>query len=91
VSRDNLRFDHAYPVLSQNSEDKMAKSLKIGDRVEGGKSGTDDYDRGRVVRIDRKSKIAEIMWDQGVVTSATFDSVEVVGKRGPRGAYPDRE
>jgi len=68
----------------------VAKSLKIGQRVEGGKSKTADYDRGRVFQTDPKSKTAHVVWDSGVSTQVTFDSVEVIGSRGPKGQYKER-
>lgn len=68
----------------------MAKSLKIGDRVEGGKSLTEDYDRGRVRAVDRRAKTAEVVWDTQSITIVTFDSVDVIGSRGPKGEYLSR-
>lgn len=44
---------------------------KVGDRVEGGKG--EDLDAGRVMSVDRKSKIAMVAWDSLVVTPAPFD------------------
>jgi hypothetical protein len=46
---------------------------KPGDRVEGGKKGTKDYDKGRVSSVDRKTKIAMVAWDSLVITPAPFD------------------
>lgn len=69
----------------------MAKTLKIGNRVEGGKSGTEDYDRGRVMSVDARAKIANVAWDSNVITVATFDSLDVIGAKGPKGKYPSRD
>jgi hypothetical protein len=46
---------------------------KVGDRVEAGRPGSEDEDAGRVMSVDRKSKIAIVAWDTLVVTPAPFD------------------
>jgi hypothetical protein len=68
----------------------MAKTLKLGQRVEGGRTKTADYDRGRIIEVDRKTKTARVMWDSGVIAPRTFDAVEVIGPRGPNGEYKVR-
>lgn len=54
------------------------RSFKVGDRVEGGKVGTEDYDRGRIVSINKRAKVAEVAWDSMVRTCAPFDTLRHV-------------
>ncbi len=50
------------------SETKMkATELKIGDRVEAGKNGTEDYDCGRVDIINDDG--VTVSWDSLIVTT----------------------
>jgi hypothetical protein len=58
-------------------EKHMAKTVKKGDRVAAGKSGSEDYDEGRVMSVDRTAKIAMVAWDSLVVTPAPFDILMV--------------
>ena len=45
----------------------------VGDRVEGGKPGTEDYDTGRVLAIT--ADMATVGWDSGVRTDAPLSSL----------------
>lgn len=49
-----------------------ATELKVGDRVEGGKKGTEDYDRGRVDIIHPDGQVT-VSWDSLVVTTQPAD------------------
>lgn len=48
--------------------DRVAAKISVGDRVEAGRKGTDDYDKGRVVKI--RGRMADVAWDSGVTTPA---------------------
>jgi len=45
----------------------MDKTFRIGDLVEGGAPGTEDYDRGRVIDIDGDE--VTVAWQSGVRTT----------------------
>jgi len=45
--------------------------FNVGDRVEGGKYGTEDYDTGRVVAVDVDT--VTVGWDTGVQTTVSAD------------------
>ena len=51
--------------------------FNVGDRVEGGKYGTEDYDTGRVVAID--GDVVTIAWDTLVQTTAPADALRPEG------------
>lgn len=46
--------------------------FEIGDRVEGGEPGTEDYDTGRVLGITDDGEI-DVGWDSGVRTTQPAD------------------
>lgn len=66
------------------------RKLKVGDRVEGGKSGTKDYDRGRIVAIDARAHVATVAWDSLVMTPAPLDILHLITGN-PSGRYPAGE
>jgi hypothetical protein len=42
-------------------------AIVVGDRVQGGKPGTEDHDTGRVVSIEDDGSLT-VAWDSGIVT-----------------------
>lgn len=51
-------------------------SLKVGDRVEAGKPGTEDYDTGKIVAITGDS--ADVAWDTRVITWCDLASLRLI-------------
>ena len=51
--------------------------IAVGDRVSGGKPGTEDYDEGKVLRIN--GDMAEVGWDSGVRTEMSINTLRRLG------------
>lgn len=51
--------------------------LAVGDEVEGGEVGTDDYDTGRVVAVDGEQ--VTVAWSNGERTTQPADLLRTVG------------
>lgn len=78
IGDDNLCYDEACPLHALAGPARNA-AFAIGDRVEGGEPGTEDYDTGRVVDID--GEIVEVTWDTRVTTKQHATALRPEGSK----------
>jgi hypothetical protein len=73
LERFGIKTALGYPSAEREDSEMARRTFKVGDRVEGGKPGTEDFDTGRIVEINRRAKVATVTWDSFQTTHAPID------------------
>lgn len=72
-------LDRTRPEGHENVTYEMSEAapapFEVGDKVDGGKPGTDDFDTGSILEVDINGTKAYVGWDCGVSTWTPFSTL----------------